>query len=66
MDPKTRTWQRLLHYREELVEICDLVAVELSQNRRQREQWHNRTLLWKKIWMSDRPKKKNADGNAGP
>ena len=53
MDHETRVWERLLDYREELIEICDLVALELSQNRRKREIWNDWTLTWKKIWMPD-------------
>ncbi len=53
MDQENRTWERLLYYRRELVELCELVDDELTQNRLRRAAWHDWTMAWKKIWLSD-------------
>jgi len=54
MDPIQLIWDRLLHYREELVEICEEVSDSLEENREKREAWEEWTKNWKKIWLEDR------------
>ena len=49
--PEMNKWIRLLTYREELIEVCEDVAVNLEKNRSEREEWHNLNVVWKKNWL---------------
>ncbi len=64
MDPRTPVWERLLLYREELVRLCERVALELAENRRRREAW----LAWSEGWKRHRLARSNAatPGDSGP
>ncbi len=43
-------WERLLHYQEELVEVCEDVNSTLEKNRDRREEWHSWSESWKEVW----------------
>lgn len=46
----SQIWERLLHYREELVDVCDEVNGVLEKNRDKREEWHSWSESWKEVW----------------
>lgn len=47
----SQIWERLLHYREELVDVCDEVNDVLEKNRDKREEWHSWSESWKEVWV---------------
>jgi len=47
MEREQSVWKRILHYREELVDICEHVTSELTLNRNIREEWRIRSEEWK-------------------
>lgn len=50
MDPRHVVWERLIVYREELILLCERVALDLAENRARREAW----LAWTESWKRAR------------
>lgn len=43
-----QSWYRLLDYRQELIDVCDQVSIELHSNRIRRENWMIQHNHWKR------------------